>query len=144
MLTIIYQTLNRCQQAAAAAHIIAGRTAVNFYTEAFARQGFTDRTLRPWPDVQRRTNPRRPDTAAARRPILTGQTAQLGRSIRYQPLGTHAVRIYSDLPYAAAHNFGTTTAGRRHHTTIAARPFIAPSATLNQLIINQITKLLTT
>jgi phage gpG-like protein len=40
--------------------------------------------------------------------------------------------IYSDVPYAAAHNEGTNNAGRGHKTRIPKRQFIGESRTLNK------------
>ena len=59
-------------------------------------------------------------------PILV-KTGRLWRSIRYKKEGDNAVRIGSDVEYAAAHNEGTTTAGRGNSTTIPQRQFIGPS-----------------
>lgn len=59
--------------------------------------------------------------ADGQRRILTGRTGDLGRSIRWKTEPGRAV-IYSDLPYAAAHNDGTTSAGRQ----VCLRPLRLP------------------
>jgi phage gpG-like protein len=131
---------------------IVGVEAVNFYKESFQNEGFTDETLERWQDVKRRTEPTRPDHAAASRKILTGNTGDLGRSISYKPEPGQATIIAdttqagSDKDYAAPHNEGTTTAGRGNKTTIPKRQFIGESATLNrkldEIIEKEIKKIL--
>ncbi len=119
-------------------HIV-GIEAVNFYKESFQNEGFTDQVLEKWQEVKRRINPRT-NRAASSRAILTGDTADLGRSIDFHPEGTDVKitadtrRAGSDKDYAAAHNEGTTTAGRGNKTTIPKRPFIKESETLNKKI----------
>ena len=125
-------------------HIV-GVEAVNFYTESFQNEGFTDETLEPWVEVKRRQNPTRPDRAKASRKILTGDTGDLGRSIEYKA-GAGETKIISDTmgagsdkDYAAPHNEGTNTAGRNRNTTIPKRQFIGKSKTLNKKIIEETT-----
>ena len=112
---------------------IVGVEGVNFFTESFQNEGFTDEVLEPWPDVKRRTNPTRPDRAAATRKILTGETGDLGRSIDFTP-SPGEVAIKSDKEYAAAHNEGTTTAGRNHNVTIPKRQFIGESKAFDKIV----------
>ena len=102
----------------------------NFQTESFFGQ--------KWKDVKRRTNPRRSQMgkASAQRPILTG-TGDLGRSLKYE-VGQGFVRFYSDLPYSAAHNEGTSTAGRGNHTTIPQRQFLGESDEIDRLVTDTI------
>ena len=59
---------------------------------------------------------------AARRKILTG-TGDLGRSISSQ-VSDYSVTVFSNLPYASAHNDGSDNAGRSHSTRIPQRQFI--------------------
>lgn len=122
-----------------------GTEAVNFYQESFQNEGFTDNELKPWKEVKRRSNPKRVDRAAAKRPILTGKTGDLGESISYSTEGVkNGVRITadtlkagSDKDYAKAHNEGTKTAGRGNSTTIPKRQFIGKSKKLNDIIENK-------
>lgn len=120
---------------------IVGTESVNFYSESFQNEGFTDTILEPWQDVKRRTDPKRPDRAAATRKILTGATGDLGRSIEFSK-GLNEVKITadagvgSDKSYAAAHNEGTTTAGRNHNVVIPKRQFIGKSTKLNKIIMD--------
>ena len=102
------------------------------FDKNFSRGGFFGKK---WKDVKRRTNPPKgkEGLADARRPILTGRTGNLGRSIRKE-VRDGSVRIYSDLPYSAAHNEGTTTAGRGHHTVIPQRQFIGQSKEVDDIV----------
>lgn len=110
---------------------IAGKTAVDFFTKNFNRQGFLNRGLQPWPDVLRRTHPRntkRGQTLAKRR-ILFGETRNLSRSIDYDPQKGRAI-VYSDVHYAPYHNEGTDK--------LPKRQFIGDSAELDKLITSEL------
>jgi phage gpG-like protein len=117
-----------------------GVEAVNFFTENFQNEGFTDETFEPWKEVKRRENPKRPDRANASLKILT-QSGNLGKSIEYtaEPgqvtITSDTKGTGSELDYAAAHNEGTTTAGRNHNVTIPKRQFIGKSATLDKKVM---------
>jgi len=119
-----------------------GVEAVNHFTESFQNEGFTDETLEKWQEVKRRSDPKRIDRAAASRPILTGDTGDLGRSIesKAQPgevkITAATTAAGSDKDYAAAHNEGTTTAGRGNKTKIPKRQFIGKSAVLDKKIMD--------
>lgn len=117
---------------------IAGRTAVNFFADSFLKEGFTNRSLRKWVEVKRRQNAKVKGAAAVRK-ILTGETGDLGRSIDYK-VGKAMARIFSDKPYAAAHNKGTSKAGRNRRVRIPKRQFIGDSYELNQRIIKEVTR----
>lgn len=99
----------------------------NFQTESFFGK--------PWKDVKRRTEPRagQEDKADARRKILTGRTGNLGRSIKTQVKDGECT-IISDLEYSAAHNEGTSTAGRGRHTTIPQRQFMGHHKEVDRII----------
>lgn len=112
----------------------------NFKTESFFGQ--------KWQEVQRRT----PGTAAYKtaeqhhktrhiRPILTGDSGALGRSIRYRVEKGAAV-VYSDLDYSSAHNDGTSIAGVRHNVRIPQRRFIGHHAEVDKMVKATITRLL--
>lgn len=93
---------------------LVGAEAVAHFKDSFQNEGFTDQVLVKWQDVQRRTNPKRVDRAAASRPILTGATGDLGRSVDYKAMpGEVTIKgdtmgAGSDKDYAAAHNEGAT------------------------------------
>lgn len=116
--------------------VVIGKKAVDFYEEGFHNEGFTDTALVPWQEVKRRQEPVAKG-AKGSRPILTGDTKDLGRSIQAEE-GTAEVTIHSDLPYASAQNEGTTNAGRSHNVTIPARPFIQESHELDREIQEEI------
>ena len=119
--------------------ILVGNEAKNFFTESFQNEGFTDETFTPWQEVKRRKNPR-PNRDRDRLKILT-QSGDLGRSIEFKAEPGKATIISdtkgagSDKDYAAAHNDGTTTAGRNHNVTIPKRQFIGKSAMLDKKVM---------
>lgn len=124
---------------------IVGVEAVKHFKENFQNEGFTNQTLQKWDDVKRRTNP--PESqmgkASTTRKILTGQTGDLGDSLDYNA-NFNTVAITTDLPYAQAHNEGTTTAGRGNKTTIPKRQFMGDSQALIQKLNNELERHLNT
>ena len=116
---------------------IMGKMAVDQFTEGFQNEGFTDETFEKWDEVKRRLNPKITG-AKASRPILTGDTGDLGMSIQKNITGQGEVTIFSDKPYAEAHNEGTTNAGRNRNVTIPQRKFIGDSKILNEQILNEL------
>ena len=123
----------------AAANKVASLFRRNFRTQSFFGK--------KWKEVQRRIPGTKPYKAAAHnktrriRPILTGDTGDLGRSIRYKVEKGTAI-VYSDLEYSSAHNDGTTTAGRNHSTTIPQRQFIGDHEEVDKVVKATITKLM--
>jgi phage gpG-like protein len=113
---------------------IVGRMAQEHYKESFENEGFTDSSLKKWPDVQRRINPRRPDRASATRNILVN-TGNLRRSVDYQ---TYKGRVVvsaeafskTGFNYALVHNWGANK--------IPQRQFLGDSHTLNQKILDRL------
>ena len=118
---------------------IMGKMAVDHFTEAFQEgtEGFTDNGLEKWEEVKRRLNPKITG-AKATRPILTGDTGDLGMSINYTNASNGEVTVYSDKKYAEAHNKGTTNAGRSRNVVIPQRQFIGDSEVLNENIIKEL------
>ncbi len=112
-----------------------GKQAVDLFKENFQKEGFFGDK---WKEVKRRSDPRIKGARSTRK-ILTGNTGDLGRSIRYTPQDAQ-VLIYSDLKYAAAHNEGTTTAGRGNSTTIPQRKFIDESRELDDMVKREMDK----
>lgn len=119
------------------APVVMGKIAVDHFKESFQNEGFTDNTLEKWDEVKRRLNPK-VTGAKASRAILTGDTANLGESFEEPVIEKAQVTIKSDLPYAKAHNEGTTTAGRNRSVTIPKRQFIGDSQKLNELITDEL------
>ena len=104
---------------------IAGMKAVKFFSINYTKEGWVENAkLNKW--QLRKPVMRGVKVIENNNPILV-KTGRLWRSIRYKKEGDNAVRIGSDVEYAAAHNEGTTTAGRGNSTTIPQRQFIGPS-----------------
>lgn len=115
---------------------IIGQRAVEEFKQNFQDEGFFGSG---WKEVKRRQGGAK--GAAATRPILTGETGDLGNSIKYEAKKGR-VEVYSDKPYASAHNEGTTTAGRNHTTTIPKRQFIGNHKELDYALEKEITDFL--
>lgn len=116
---------------------IMGVIARDHFTEAFQDEGFTDAAFLKWDEVKRRLNPKTKGAKASRK-ILTGDTGDLGMSIDYTNAANGEVTLYSDVPYADAHNSGTSTAGRSRNVRIPQRQFIGDSEVLNQKITKKL------
>lgn len=112
------------------APVVMGTEAVNHYKESFENQGFTDKSLQKWDEVERRkasspwrgfqygsTVPRPGKTkrrsnsitnyspAAEKRPILSGQTQELMHSIEWRKEGNGVV-VTAKTPYSKVQNEG--------------------------------------
>lgn len=101
---------------------IVGARLVEMMKQNFQEEGFFGEK---WRDVLRRTDPKRRNPhhpSDARRKILTGRTADLGRSIDFKT-EQNAVAVFSDKVYAAVHNEGGR-AGRGLRTVIPQRRFL--------------------
>lgn len=108
-----------------------GNRVVSMTKENFRSEGYFGKR---WKEVKRRQGGRgskRYKGSDTRRKILTGRTGDLGRSIKCKTEKA-TVTIYSDLPYSAAHNEGTQTAGRKHNTKIPQRRFLGNHAKVQQ------------
>jgi len=124
------------------APVIMGKIARDVFTENFQDEGFTDTAFEPWEEVKRRLNPKTTG-AKASRPILTGETGDLGMSIEYQKTADGETTIVSDKKYSKANNEGTTTAGRNRNVTIPKRQFIGDSAKVDNQILEEFERKLT-
>ncbi|MCL2246187.1 MAG: phage virion morphogenesis protein [Lentimicrobiaceae bacterium] len=124
-----------------------GVEAVNFFTESFDNQGFTDNAFEPWKEVKRRENERnyrtitRGRNAGERRAInrdskdkILDRTGNLKKSLEYDA-EPGQVTVISDTEYSSAHNEGTTTAGRNHNVTIPKRQFMGESETFDDKVV---------
>ena len=82
---------------------IAGQIAVNHVRADFRKGGLTDNGFQRWPQTRRQLSGG--DNASSQYgPLLSGRN-HLMNSITAQPAEGN-VRIYTDVPYAAVHNFG--------------------------------------
>lgn len=111
-----------------------GNLAVRMFKDNFQKESFFGRA---WKEVKRRLQGAK--GAAGIRKILTGPTGNLGRSIQFIPRDG-SVTVESDLPYSAAHNEGTTNAGRSHNVRIPQRQFIGEAPQLTAAIEKNITE----
>lgn len=149
---------------------IMGVEAVNHFKDSFANQGFTDRSLEKWKEVERRkegrwkgfqygstvarpgSKKRNPNSqtnyspAAEKRDILTGTTLELMNGIDWQKTAT-GVKVYATAAYAKIHNQGgpMTIFGSKS-STMPKRQFIGKSEVLrnklSKMIINDLHKIL--
>lgn len=135
---------------------ILGTEAVNHFRESFQNEGFTDETLNPWKDVKRRdpaskwhghsgqTGKFSPARTSAK--ILSGETRELQNSLTFTRI-VAGVRVTSDKPYAAVHQFGGMAKiyGKKQFQ-MTPRPFVGKSAVLvrkiNEKIVREFVRLL--
>lgn len=127
---------------------IVGTEAVGHFKESFDKEGFTDETLNPWKEVERR----KPDspwfghsgqkgkfsTGRTTSKILSGETGLLRDSIRFAYL-PDGVRVSNSAPYAAVHQYGLPAKiyGKKPFT-MPERPFFGASKVLKRRIEDKI------
>jgi len=119
----------------------------NFQDESFFGQKWEEVQRRQTKTVKYKTKSGKEKTKTVKRgkgadgsrKILTGRTADLGKSINIKIEPNKAI-VYSDLPYSAAHNEGTRTAGRGRNTKIPKRQFIGNHPVVQDAILKEITK----
>lgn len=117
--------------------VVIGKTASDFFTDSFQTESFTDEAPVKWQEVKRREDPRAKGARGTRK-ILTGDSGDLGESISWDVTAPGEVTVRSDMPYASAHNEGTSTAGRSRSVVIPKRQFIGDSHVLNTKILDEI------
>lgn len=130
-----------------------GKIGEDYFKESFQNEGFTDKVFVRWEEVQRRKpehqrlirkrgNTRRSQKfskAERTRKILSGpDDSGLGDSIRWEA-DYNAVTFQTDVPYAQAHNEGTTNAGRGRTTKIPQRQFMGESEVLRDKVRKELT-----
>ena len=98
---------------------IMGVEAVNHYKKSFRDGGFTDRTLRTWPQRKGGNDGR----------AVLVKSGDLRRSIKVKRKTLKSVTIGSDLPYAPVHNDGLR-AGRGRGFRMPKRQFVGASQLL--------------
>lgn len=133
---------------------IVGVMGVEHFKESFRKEGFTDKVFVHWEEVQRRKPEYQKLTlkrgnkrctqkfskAERTRPILTGETGDLGDSLRWDA-DYNEVKFTTDVNYAQPHNEGTTNAGRGRSTKIPKRQFMGPSAVLDTNLRQELDKI---
>lgn len=127
---------------------IIGTEAVEHFRESFANQGFTDKSLEKWPQVERR-KPKSDwyghsgetgkfSQARTTAKILTGETGNLANATTYT-LTQQGVKVVNAMVYAAVHNFGQAAKiyGKKSFKMLA-RPFIGKSVVMKHNIENEL------
>jgi len=111
--------------------------AVNFFTESFRRQGFTDQRLSKWKPrkgEKARTGKTRVKDKEARGILIgKGSGNKLSRSIRALNTSKKKVLVGSTVKYAGVHNYGLR-AGRGAGFKMPKRQFIGHSKQLARRI----------
>lgn len=129
---------------------IMGVEGVNHFKESFANEGFTDKALVKWQEVERRkptSDWYNKGKASAGRKILSGETKELQQSTNYSYIND-GVKITNATPYASVHQNGEMAKifGKKEFT-MKARPFIGKSQVLKgkieTKIVSEIKKILT-
>ena len=138
---------------------VIGGEAEKFYKKSFRDEGFTDKSLEKWKDVKRRTNPRpsqrkKASSSGSRKfvspegvetsgqAILTN-SGYLGESIKYEVTPPYIVIHASGKgddggKIAQVHNEGGKAGRKSKQFDMPQRQFIGKSATLKNLITEEI------
>ncbi len=112
-----------------------GAIAKKHFRENFEKGGFVDNGLQEWKPAKRLSSKygdKKNKTLMSSRKHLYSNTLDIPRR--------GGVKIENRTPYAAAHNEGTTTAGKNRNVTIPRRQFIGDSAELTEKIKEAIKK----
>lgn len=109
-----------------------GNEAVNFARDNFRKEGFMDGSLKPWTPAKRKSDPKHPDRAYA---TLSSRRMHLYKSIQKRVQPGVAI-VYTNVPYAQAHNEGTRNAGRSHRVVLPKRQFLGSSQTFDGIARN--------
>ena len=112
-----------------------GAVAKKHFRENFLKGGFVDNGLQEWKPAKRLSSKygdKKNKTLMSSRNHLYNNTKDIPQK--------GGVKIENRTPYAAAHNEGTTTAGKNRNVTIPRRQFIGDSAELTEKIKEAIKK----
>lgn len=85
--------------------VILGNVAKNFFLATFRKGGFTDTGFKRWKQRRKRLGRGRTSPTLKEAANLT-LTGKLKRSIKVRPATFKLTRIFTNLVYAAIHNFG--------------------------------------
>ncbi|MCH7928754.1 MAG: phage virion morphogenesis protein [Candidatus Dadabacteria bacterium] len=120
--------------------IILGKDAKNFFLDSFRRMGFTDFNLKRWiPRRKRLTKGRTSPTLTESATLV--KTGTLRRSIRVSPSTFRLTKIFTNLRYAAIHNFGLRgLAFGKNPFKMPERKFIGNSRVLERKLEQRILK----
>lgn len=123
--------------------IVLANQAQRHFSNSWKEQGFEGK---PWKEVQRRIPgtdsykyPMKKGLARRTRAILV-KSGELRRKVAasVRVARFERINLVVDLPYAVAHNEGTSNAGRNHSTVIPARPFMKDTPKLREMQIQKI------
>lgn len=120
--------------------IALGAIAKNFFKDAFIKGGFTDEGFKRWETRRKRIGRGRtsPTLKEAANLIKSGT---LKRSIKVRPATFKFTRIFTNVVYAAIHNFGLRgLAFGKHEFTMPEREFMGNSRTLERKLERRITQ----
>lgn len=128
--------------------LIMAREAIHHFEDSFVNEGFTDKHLTKWKDVQRRNKfsqwyghsgqTGKFSNARTTAPILTGETTELQNAFSFDETPTGII-VKNNKKYARVHNFGGMAKiyGKKPFM-MTPRTFMAPSAVLNRNIYAKI------
>lgn len=120
--------------------IILGNLAKNFFLEAFRKGGFTDVGFKRWRQRRKRLGRGRTSPTLKESANLT-LTGKLKRSIKVRPATFKLTRIFTNLGYAAIHNFGLQgLAFGKAPFKMPEREFIGNSRTLERKLERRIVR----
>ena len=115
-----------------------GNLAKNFFLNTFRRGGFTDNTFKRW-DRRKKRLPRGRWSRTQLEPATLVKTGKLRRSIKVSPATFRRTRIFTNLVYAAIHNFGLSgLAFGKNPFKMPERKFIGNSRVLERKLENRI------
>jgi phage gpG-like protein len=115
-----------------------GKMTQEHFQASFDNEGFTDATLKKWPEVKRRQGTGGKQYSRKRRTDkILHDTGELHKSIRWDDDFDGKIVIKSDLDYSQIHNEGGM-AGRGHKVRIPQRQFMGPSKAVNKKIEKEI------
>ena len=112
--------------------VILGKVAKNFFLATFRKGGFTDVGFKRWTPRRKRLGKGRTSPTLKEATTLT-KSGRLKRSIKVRPATFKRIRIFTNLVYAAIHNFGLQgLAFGKHRFKMPERPFIKDSKVLER------------
>ena len=120
--------------------VILGKEAKNFFLDSFRRMGFTDFSLKRWTPRRKRLQKGRTSPTLIE-PATLIKTGTLRRSIRVSPTTFRITKIFTNLRYAAIHNFGLQgLAFGKNPFKMPERKFIGNSRVLERKLEQRILK----
>lgn len=120
--------------------IVLGNIAKNFFLDTFRKGGFTDIGFKRWSRRKKRL-PRGRFSPTLTEPATLVKRGTLRRSIKARPTTFRKIRIFTNLVYAAIHNFGLKgKAFGKHPFKMKERKFIRDSRVLERKLEKRVLK----